>query len=198
MHSILSGECKCHSVHHSRVTHYYPYSFIGQLTLARFRGDTTFGLVARIIATFFGGLVGTAIWWVCQHVHTGSSLIPAIFRYISTGSGEGNPYGLAVVCGVAFPFFFYARLYWPGPPVSNLIVRFSSPLLKHCTADICLQFFVTSALVHATDLSDSRLERANTMYFHAGHRVLMARHSLPFWLPVSRNRCRMGASPRPL
>lgn len=38
------------------------YSFIGQLTIARFRGDTTFGLVARIIATFFGGLLGTVLW----------------------------------------------------------------------------------------------------------------------------------------
>ena len=37
-------------------------SFIGQLTIARFRGDTTFGLVARIIATFFGGLLGTVLW----------------------------------------------------------------------------------------------------------------------------------------
>lgn len=37
-------------------------SFIGQLTIARFRGDTTFGLVARIIATFFGGILGTVLW----------------------------------------------------------------------------------------------------------------------------------------
>lgn len=86
-------------------------SFMGQLTLARFRGDTTFGLVARIISTFVGGLTGAAIW------------------HISTGGGKGNPYGLAVTCAVAFPFFFYGRLYWPGPPVSNTI------------------FFTTTALV---------------------------------------------------
>jgi Fusaric acid resistance protein-like len=84
---------------------------MGQLTLARFRGDTTFGLVARIISTFAGGLTGAAIW------------------HVSTGGGKGNPYGLAVTCAVAFPIFFYGRLYWPGPSVSNTI------------------FFTTTALV---------------------------------------------------
>jgi hypothetical protein len=84
---------------------------MGQLTLARFRGDTTFGLVARITSTFAGGLTGAAIW------------------HISTGAGAGNPYGLVATCAVVFPFFFYGRLYWPGPPVPNMI------------------FFTTTALV---------------------------------------------------
>ncbi|EPQ61261.1 hypothetical protein GLOTRDRAFT_54150 [Gloeophyllum trabeum ATCC 11539] len=77
--------------------------FMGQLTLVRFRGDTTFGLVARIMSTFLGGVVGTAMW------------------YIASGSGHGNYYGFAAVCGVCFPFFFFARLYWPGPPMTNII-----------------------------------------------------------------------------
>jgi hypothetical protein len=85
--------------------------FMGQLTLARFRGDTVFGLVARISSTFFGGLVGMVIW------------------YISTGNGRGDAYGLAAVCAVAFPFFFFGRLYWPANPMTNII------------------FFVTIALV---------------------------------------------------
>lgn len=84
---------------------------MGQLTLARFRGDTTFGLVARIMSTFLGGVVGMVMW------------------YISAGSGLGNPYGLAAVCAVCYPVFFYGRLYWPGPPMTNAI------------------FFVTAALV---------------------------------------------------
>jgi hypothetical protein len=37
---------------------------MGQLTLARFRGDTVFGLTARIIATFLGGVTGVVIWLV--------------------------------------------------------------------------------------------------------------------------------------
>lgn len=36
--------------------------FMGQLTIARFRGDTAFGLVARITSTFLGGLVGLVMW----------------------------------------------------------------------------------------------------------------------------------------
>jgi hypothetical protein len=35
---------------------------MGQLTIARFRGDTTFGLVARILATFLGSVVGMVLW----------------------------------------------------------------------------------------------------------------------------------------
>ncbi|KIY44983.1 hypothetical protein FISHEDRAFT_50366 [Fistulina hepatica ATCC 64428] len=94
--------------------------FMAQLTLARFRGDTTFGLVARIGATLAGGLVGTVMW------------------YISNGgsSSSGNAYGLAAVCAVCFPFFFYGRLYWPGPPMPNVL------------------FFVTSTLVWGYSYQD--------------------------------------------
>ncbi|KAH7905721.1 hypothetical protein BJ138DRAFT_1130340 [Hygrophoropsis aurantiaca] len=95
--------------------------FMGQLTIARFRGDTTFGLVARITSTFCGGIIGTLMW------------------YISTGSGRGNPFGLAAVCAVCFPFFFFARLYWPVPPMTNLIL------------------FVTSALVIGYSYQDTHL-----------------------------------------
>lgn len=85
--------------------------FMGQLTLARFRGDTTFGLVARIISTFTGGLIGTVMW------------------YVSTGSGRGNPYGLAAVCAVCYPSFFFARLYWPIPPMTNMIIWVTAALI---------------------------------------------------------------------
>ena len=40
-----------------------PFSFMGQLTIARFRGDTTFGLVARIMSTFFGSILGMLMWY---------------------------------------------------------------------------------------------------------------------------------------
>ncbi|KAI0697464.1 hypothetical protein BC835DRAFT_1504792 [Cytidiella melzeri] len=77
--------------------------FIGQFTIARFRGDTTFGFIARIVSTFFGGLLGTVLW------------------YISAGDGKGNAYGLAAVTAVSFPFVFYALLYWPITPTSKVI-----------------------------------------------------------------------------
>lgn len=95
--------------------------FLGQLTISRFRGDTAFAFVTRIISTFFGGLVGLVMW------------------YISTGDGRGNPYGLAAVFAVCFPFFFFARLYWPGPPMTNVI------------------FFVTAALVVGYSYQDTHL-----------------------------------------
>ncbi|OAX35889.1 hypothetical protein K503DRAFT_827545 [Rhizopogon vinicolor AM-OR11-026] len=85
--------------------------FMGQLTISRFRGDTTFGLVARIISTFTGCLIGIIMW------------------YISAGDGRGNPYGLAAVCAVCFPLFFFARLYWPIPPMTNLIIWITSALV---------------------------------------------------------------------
>ncbi|PCH32963.1 hypothetical protein WOLCODRAFT_141429 [Wolfiporia cocos MD-104 SS10] len=78
--------------------------FMGQLTLARFRGDTTFGLVARFFATFTGAVVGLVLW------------------YISAGRGTGNPYGFAATFGVCFPFVYYARLYWPVPAMTNILL----------------------------------------------------------------------------
>ncbi|KAF9483730.1 hypothetical protein BDN70DRAFT_956980 [Pholiota conissans] len=95
--------------------------FMGQLTLARFRGETTFVLTARIIMTFFGGITGMVMW------------------YISCGSARGNPFGLAAVCFVCFPFFFFARLYWPIPPMSNIV------------------FFVTSVLVIGFSYQDTHI-----------------------------------------
>ncbi|KAF9499221.1 hypothetical protein BDN71DRAFT_1384411 [Pleurotus eryngii] len=93
--------------------------FMGQLTLARFRGDTTFGLTARILATFFGCIAGLVMW------------------YVNSGTGHANAYGLGAVCAVCFPFFFYARLYWPGPPMTNII------------------FFVTTVLVVGYSYQDN-------------------------------------------
>lgn len=125
-------------------------SFMGQLTLARFRGDTTFGLFARIFSTFFGGCMGTVIWSVisfCRLSHRDMHFL----RYISTGNGRGNPYGLAAACGVCFPFFFYARLYWPGPPMTNLIVSLIT--LSHSYAQLTCERHLVFCDVRAGMLS---------------------------------------------
>ncbi|KAL5518361.1 hypothetical protein ACEPAH_43 [Sanghuangporus vaninii] len=76
---------------------------IGQLSLSRFRGDTIFGWVSRIVGTFCGGIIGTVMW------------------YASTGLGNGNSYGLAAVCAVAYPFLLFIRLYYPAAPMSRTI-----------------------------------------------------------------------------
>jgi len=78
-------------------------TIMGQLTLVRFRGDTSAGLVARLLGTLFGVFVGAAVW------------------YMSTGLGRGNAYGLAAVCGALFPFMMFGRLYWSGPPMTNIL-----------------------------------------------------------------------------
>jgi len=36
---------------------------MGQLSLARFRGDTTFALTARVLSTFAGGVIGIVVWY---------------------------------------------------------------------------------------------------------------------------------------
>ncbi|KAJ7510139.1 hypothetical protein B0H11DRAFT_1957855 [Mycena galericulata] len=94
---------------------------MGQVTLSRFRGDTVFGLSSRVLSTFLGGLLGLIMW------------------YISAGAGSGNPYGLGAVCAVCYPFFFYGRLYWPGPPMRVII------------------FFVTAGLVIGYSYQDQNI-----------------------------------------
>ncbi|KAK2467251.1 hypothetical protein APHAL10511_000800 [Amanita phalloides] len=79
--------------------------FMGQLTLNRFRGDTAFVFVARITATFFGGVIGMAIW------------------YLAAGrDNHGSPYGIAAIFAVCFPLIFYVMLYWPIPPLTHVIM----------------------------------------------------------------------------
>ncbi|KAF8344985.1 hypothetical protein F5887DRAFT_968850 [Amanita rubescens] len=85
--------------------------FMGQLTLSRFRGDTTFVFISRIIATFSGGVLGMVIWYIAAGKH-----------------GRGDPYGLAAVFAVCFPLIFYAMQYWPIPPLT-LIISFITATL---------------------------------------------------------------------
>ncbi|KAJ3784989.1 hypothetical protein GGU10DRAFT_293088 [Lentinula aff. detonsa] len=86
---------------------------MAQLTSARFRGDTTFGFLTRILSTFLGGAVGLCMWYICA----------------PTTGHHASPYALGAIFAVCFPFFFYIRLYIPGPPMRILI------------------FFVTAVLV---------------------------------------------------
>ena len=107
---------------------------MGQLTLARFRGDTAFAFIARIFSTFVGGIVGLVMWYEAfpctQRMRWFKNS-----RYISAGSGQGNPYGLAATCAVCFPFFFYARLYWPISPLINLILWVTVILVSTAPVD---------------------------------------------------------------
>ena len=73
--------------------------------------------------------MGAAIWFGSRVSIVSPFTYRERCRYISTGTGRGNPYGLAAACGVLFPFMMFGRLYWPGPPMTNIL------------------FFVTAALV---------------------------------------------------
>lgn len=115
---------------------------MGQVTIARFQGDTTFALLARVVATCLGGVGGMAMWSVtsildlsllAQRVHYS--------RYISCGSGRGNAFGLAAVSAVCFPFIFFARLYWPGPPMTIIVFAVTCLLVRILrVAWACSQF----------------------------------------------------------
>jgi hypothetical protein len=74
-------------------------------------------------------------------------------RYISAGAGGGNAYGLAAVCAVCYPFFFYGRIYYPGPPMKVII------------------FFITSILV------STFFHQKNTpfQFNFSGHRIFLPR-----------------------
>ncbi|KAM6495323.1 Protein of unknown function (DUF2422) domain containing protein [Amanita muscaria] len=80
--------------------------FIGQLSLARFRGDTAFAFISRVISTFCGCVIGMVM---CN--------------------SNGNVYGLGAVLVIFLPIFFYARLYWPIVPLTNIITWVTTVLV---------------------------------------------------------------------
>lgn len=92
---------------------------MAQLALARFRGDTGFAWVSRTASTFYGGIVGLVIWF--EFALKECYLLRSLTRYIASGSGGGNPYGLAATLAVAFPLIIFVRLYYPGSPLTIII-----------------------------------------------------------------------------
>lgn len=137
------------------------FSFMAQLTLARWRGDTTFGLISRVLSTFWGCIVGMVIWLVTFVFEVGSSLNLQFYRYVSTGSGIGNAYGLAAATAVSSPFLFFGRLYWPGAPMTNII------------------FFVTIQLVRPLPLCIQSVESSS-----ADRWVLLAEFAHSYWVQL--------------
>lgn len=85
--------------------------FMAQLTLARFRGETAFALLSRILATVIGAVFALIIW------------------YLSTGNGRGNAYALGGVTAVAFPMLMMFRIYFPGPPITPIIASVTTALI---------------------------------------------------------------------
>jgi hypothetical protein len=130
---------------------------MGQITLSRFRGETAFGLGARIFSTFFGGLFGLVMWCVFLSFHLPNPSILANnpHRYISAGSTQGNPYGLCVICAVCFPLFFFARLYCPVPPMLNIVFGVTTCLVRISLAFLFWCFLIVFIVGYRVFLSRS-------------------------------------------
>ena len=97
-------------------------SIYGQLTLGRFKGNTAFTWVVRVISTFLGCFTGMATWYVplsiALSIAPEGSFAFFLTRYMSTGTGDGNALGLAAVAAVCYPVYFFIRLYFPATPVT--------------------------------------------------------------------------------
>ncbi|OXG24105.1 hypothetical protein C361_02654 [Cryptococcus neoformans Tu259-1] len=78
-------------------------TIMAQLTLAVYSGDTASAWLGRVVASFWGCLIGMVLW------------------YIGSGSGQGNPYGIAAACAVAFPLASFFRVYFPGPVLTAVM-----------------------------------------------------------------------------
>lgn len=63
------------------------------LTSNQFLGDVLFGYIVRVVGTIVGAALGLLLW------------------SIAAQRGRGNPFALAAVCAVAFPFVFFYRVH---------------------------------------------------------------------------------------
>ncbi|CAO1615626.1 unnamed protein product [Sympodiomycopsis kandeliae] len=68
---------------------------MAQLSVSLTHGEQVFSLASRIFGTVAGALIGAAMW------------------YISTGDGNGNPYGFGAVTAVGFLPFVFLRIFAP-------------------------------------------------------------------------------------
>lgn len=69
---------------------------MGQMGVGTYTSDFVFGLTSRIVGTVIGGIMGMVCW------------------YIGAGSGNGEPYGMAAIFGIAIVFLMWLRLF-TGP-----------------------------------------------------------------------------------
>lgn len=84
---------------------------MGQLAVSLTHGEQIFSLASRVIGTVFGALIGAAMW------------------YISTGNGNGNPYGFGAVTAVGFLPFVFLRLYAPMQYLIATLMTFVTLIL---------------------------------------------------------------------
>ncbi|KAL4953546.1 hypothetical protein BDW69DRAFT_200094 [Aspergillus filifer] len=84
---------------------------MGQTGLLVYMADFTFSVLARLVGTIAGGVLGLLAW------------------YIGSGNGPGNPYGLSAVMAVMLVFFLWVRLYLPPNLLQGGIISAATFLL---------------------------------------------------------------------
>jgi hypothetical protein len=68
---------------------------MGQMAIGTYTSDFLFGFWSRVGGTIVGGTIGLVCW------------------YIGDGNNGGNPYGMAVIVGVAIVGLMWLRLFLP-------------------------------------------------------------------------------------
>ncbi|ORX36432.1 hypothetical protein BD324DRAFT_580777 [Kockovaella imperatae] len=86
-------------------------TIMAQMTLAVFAGDTAGAWIARVVASFWGALLGTVVW------------------YIGCGASSGNAFGLGAICAATFPLAMFFRLHFPGQVLTSVMTTVTFALV---------------------------------------------------------------------
>ncbi len=100
-----------------------------QMTLALYAGETAVAWISRAQGTFWGCLLGMVRAFHFAPTPIADTATLQVLWYIGSGSGKGNPYGLAAVSAVGFPIVFGIRLYYPASPLTVIIFAVSVGLV---------------------------------------------------------------------
>ncbi|KAI0683238.1 hypothetical protein BC835DRAFT_1423494 [Cytidiella melzeri] len=84
---------------------------MAQTTMNIYASDQIFNLITRLAGTFAGGILGLVSW------------------YIGSGSGGGNPYGLAAIVGVVLIPVIFFRLFTPPTYLPGVLLAFATWVL---------------------------------------------------------------------
>ena len=103
-------------------------TIMSQFTLAVFAGDTAGAWIARVIASFWGAVLGMVVW------------------YIGSGSSSGNPYGIAAICAVTFPAVMFFRIHFPGQLLTAVMTSVTFALVIGYS-------YLNGSLTQLTDVS---------------------------------------------
>lgn len=118
--------------------------------------------------------MGLAFWSADTNLDKSSFAQDFILnRYISSGNGSGNPYGVAAVAAVVFPMLSFARIYAPGPPMTYVIYSMFESNITFITQD-CYIFHH-----NCLGLSITRPTCQKILTLCTDRGIFVARHAFP-------------------